>query len=177
MRIGGKNEMGPILKDELVFLPIGEKITTVGQVVGVVVAETLEAADLGARTVKVGYSESEENIIVTITDAIAANSYYESSRHTVVRGDKGVIESLSAGQNGDVITVSGEFRSGAQEHFYLETNATLAVPSESDTNLTIYASTQAATKTQMFCAGATGTPASKVVCHVKRMGGGFGGKC
>jgi xanthine dehydrogenase/oxidase len=50
------------------------------------------------------------------------------------------------------------------------------VPSDADTNLTIYCSTQAATKTQKFSASATGTPASKVVVRVKRLGGGFGGK-
>lgn len=183
-RIGGKNEMGPILKDELVFLPVGEKVTTVGQVLGVVVAESLEAAELGARTVKVSYSEKEENIIVTISDAIVANSFYESSRHKLLRGDKSIIDSLAAALKApgdvskveDVVTVSGEFRTGAQEHFYLETNATLVVPSEADTNLTVYASTQAATKTQTFCASATATPASKVVVRVKRMGGGFGGE-
>ena len=77
---------------------------------------------------------------------------------------------------GDIVKVSGSFRLGAQEHFYLETNATLAVPSESDTNLTIYCSTQATAKTQNYCASATGTPASKVIVRVKCMGGGFGGK-
>lgn len=185
VRIGGNNEMGPILHDELLFLPIGEKVTTVGQTLGIVVAETLDAAELGARSIKVEYSDKEENIIVTIADAIAANSYYENSRHKYCRGDPVVLDSLSsavdtapgtANKVGDVVSVSGEFRSGAQEHFYLETNATLAVPSESDTNLTIYASTQAATKTQNSCASTTGTPAHKVFVHVKRMGGGFGGK-
>ena len=45
-----------------------------------------------------------------------------------------------------------------------------------DTNLTVYCSTQAPTKTQKYCAKSTGTPASKVVVRMKRMGGGFGGK-
>jgi xanthine dehydrogenase/oxidase len=83
----------------------------------------------------------------------------------------------------------------------LEPNSTLAIPSESGTNLTIYASTQAPTKTQDFCARVTNTPAGKIICinareilqfghlihlfippiarvvvRMKRMGGGFGGK-
>ena len=58
----------------------------------------------------------------------------------------------------------------------LEPNSTLAVPSESGTDLTIYASTQAVTKTQDFCARVTNTPAARVVVRMKRMGGGFGGK-
>ena len=169
IKIGGKNEMGPIFKDELLFLPIGEKVTTVGQCLGVCVAESLEAAELASRTVIVKYKGEDDKVVVTIADAIEANSFYEASRHKLVRGDVALLNSLESAAEasgtpkvGDVVTVSGGFKSGAQEHFYLETNSTLAIPSESNTNLTIYVSTQAATKTQNFCASTTGTPAMKV---------------
>jgi len=169
VKLGGKNEMGPIFKDELLFLPIGHKVTTVGQCLGVCVAESLEAAEHATRAVIVKYKGDEEKVIVSIDDAIAANSFYELSRHKIVRGDATLLDGLeSAGaasatpKVGDIVTVSGGFKSGAQEHFYLETNSTLAVPSESCTNLTIYCSTQAATKTQTFCASTTNTPAMKV---------------
>lgn len=183
IKLGGSNKLGPIVDDEVVFLPIGEKVRTVGQVLCIVVAETLESAELGAQLVNVTYCESESKIIVTVDDAIEAGTFYEFSRHRMERGDPTLLSSLEGTPDftgtpkiGDIVKVSGSFRSGAQEHFYLETNATLVVPSESDTNLTIYCSTQAATKTQKFCATATGTPASKVVVRMKRMGGGFGGK-
>ena len=184
-KLGGSNEFGPIVADEVVFLPPGERVRTVGQVLGVVVGETLESAELGARTVKVKFGEPEGKIVVTIEDAIEANSYFEFSRHGMERGDVSILSGLEAAaaessgstrKVGDIVTVSGSFHSGPQEHWYLETNSTLAVPSESDTNLTIYASTQATAKTQKVCASATGTPASKVVVRMKRMGGGFGGK-
>ncbi|KAL3940381.1 MAG: hypothetical protein SGBAC_005084 [Bacillariaceae sp.] len=181
--LGGKNLWGPIAKDEHVFHPAGEKIRTVGQVLGVVVGETLESAELGAREAKVSYGPVEDKIVLTIEEAIAAGSYFEGTRHSLTRGDVSVIDGLKDAKDfegtpkvGDIVKVSGSYSTGAQEHFYLETNATLAVPSESDTNLTIYCSTQAATKTQTYCASSTGTPASKVVCKVKRLGGGFGGK-
>jgi xanthine dehydrogenase/oxidase len=181
--LGGNNVWGPIQKDENIFHPIGEKIRTVGQVLGIVVGETLESAEMGARSVDVTYGPCDEKIIMTVEEAIAANSFFESTRHSLKRGEASVIDSLksledSEGERkvGDIVKVSGSFSSGAQEHFYLETNSTLAVPSESDTNLTIYSSTQAATKTQTYCASSTGTPANKVVCRVKRLGGGFGGK-
>ena len=171
VKLGGKNEMGPIFKDEILFLPVGQKATTVNQCLGVCVAESLEAAELGARTVNVRYKGDEEKVVVSIADAIEANSFYEASRHELVRGDVALLDGLknstevpSTPKVGDVVTVSGGFKCGAQEHFYLETNSTLAIPSESSTNLTIYASTQAATKTQNFCASTTGTPAMKVSC-------------
>lgn len=156
---------------------------TVGQVLGVAVAETLELAEEAARAVDVSYGAVDENVVVSIEDAIAAESFFEASRHMLKRGDMDAIAALPHSPEvtgdpkpGDLVSVEGSFRVGGQEHFYLETNCSLAVPSESDTNLTIYCSTQAPTKTQNFCASTTGTPAAKVVVRVKRMGGGFGGK-
>ena len=182
-KLGGSNVMGPIFHDEILFLPIGQKVMTVGQVLGVAVAETLELAEKAARTVRVSYGSTDENVIVSIENAIEAGSFFEASRHRLERGNMDVLSALpdsllltSDPKPGDLVAVSGSFRMGGQDHFYLETNSTLAIPSEADTNLTIYSSTQAPTKTQNFCASTTGTPASKVVVRVKRMGGGFGGK-
>jgi xanthine dehydrogenase/oxidase len=188
VKLGGSNEMGPIVHDEVVFLPPGEKVRTVGQVLGIVVAETLEQAELGAHVVKVGYEPCPDNdgkIIVTIDDAIETQSFYDFSRHGMHRGDVSVLDGLELSsttttttvpQVGDTITVSGAFHSGAQEHFYLETNTSLVIPSDGGTNLTIFSSTQAPTKTQVLCASATGLPQARVAVKVKRMGGGFGGK-
>lgn len=184
LKLGGSNEMGPIVHDELVFLPPGEKIRTVGQVLGIVVAESLELAELGALKIVVHYEPCPEKIIVTIDDAIAADSFYEFSRHGMQRGDQHVLSQLehacdastSEARIGDTVTVSGSFHSGAQEHFYLETNSSLVVPSDAGTNLTVFSSTQAPTKTQNFCASATGLQQARVAVKVKRMGGGFGGK-
>jgi xanthine dehydrogenase/oxidase len=195
LKLGGSNEMGPIVHDEVVFLPLGETVRTVGQVLGIVVAETLEQAERGARMVGVVYepcpNDNGNKIIVTIDDALAANSFYDFSRHGMHRGDVAVLDGLAnsstttttttttttaAPQVGDTITVSGTFHSGAQEHFYLETNTSLVIPSDGGTNLTVYSSTQAPTKTQVFCASATGLQQARVAVKVKRMGGGFGGK-
>jgi xanthine dehydrogenase/oxidase len=183
MLLGGENQNGPIAKDEYHFLPVGERIGYVGQVLGIVVGETLDSAEAGAKAAKVKYGPPNGSIPVSIEDAMACNSFYEMTRHTISRGDKSALESLKSiedtsgeVQTGDLVKVSGSFRSGAQEHFYLESQSTLVVPTEGDTNLTVYSSTQAATHTQESCASATGTPQSKVVVRVKRMGGGFGGK-
>lgn len=163
-RLGGDNTLGPIVHDEFVFLPVGEKIAFVGQVLGICIGKTLDSSEAGARAVKVTYGELLEQPIVSIEDAIKANSFYEFARHKLDRE-----EPFEISEGDEVIEVSGSFRCGGQEHFYLETNSTLAVPSESGTNLTVYCSTQAVTKTHMYCASATNTPASKVVIRMKRM--------
>lgn len=180
--LGGKNELGPIVHDETVFLPVGERIAHVGQPLGIVVAESLESAEMAVHLTEIKYGTGDENVIMSIEEAIKANSFFENTKHKVSRGDVSFMDNLKANLDGEssddgtMVTVSGVFHSGAQEHFYLETNSTLVVPSEGASNLTVYCSTQAPTKTQKFCASSTGTPAAKVVCRVKRMGGGFGGK-
>lgn len=73
------------------------------------------------------------------------------------------------------VTVSGTARVGGQDHFYLETNCSVAIPKEYG-QLEIFSSTQNLTKTQNFCASVCGIPAAQVVARCKRMGGGFGGK-
>eukprot|EP00984_Skeletonema_dohrnii_P014364 scaffold6018_cov94-Skeletonema_dohrnii-CCMP3373.AAC.4 len=177
-KIGGDNKMGPILLDDFTFLPVGEKVEFVGQVLGIVVAASQEIAEKGARAVAVEYTDDVEGkAIVSIEDAIDAESFWTDFRHEMKRGgdvDEILNESEVDGKR--LVIVEGSMRSGGQEHFYLEPNSTLAVPSESATNLTIYSSTQAPTKTQDFCARVTNTPAAKVVVRMKRMGGGFGGK-
>ena len=170
--------MGPILLDDVAFLPIGEKVEFVGQVLGIVVAASQEIAAKGARAVVMEYSDDlEGKAIVSIEDAIDAESFWTDSIHEMHRGgDVEMILQQSEVDGKKLIVVEGSMRTGGQEHFYLEPNSTLAIPSESATNLTIFASTQAPTKTQDFCARVTNTPAAKVVVRVKRMGGGFGGK-
>lgn len=64
----------------------------------------------------------------------------------------------------------GSMRTGAQEHFYLETNACIAIPKGEDGEMEIIASTQYVDGTQMFAAAALGIPANRVVCKIKRIG-------
>ena len=55
---------------------------------------------------------------------------------------------------------SGEMHMGGQEHFYLETNCTVAVPKGEDGEMELFVSTQAATKTQVHTHTHTHTPLS-----------------
>jgi len=72
-------------------------------------------------------------------------------------------------------TLEGDFYSGGQEHFYLESQASIAYPTE-DGGIEVHSSSQHSTETQHVVAHALGLPMHLVSCMVKRMGGGFGGK-
>ncbi|KAJ2445331.1 hypothetical protein GGF42_006034 [Coemansia sp. RSA 2424] len=52
----------------------------------------------------------------------------------------------------------------------------VAVPKGEDGEMEVFATMQNPTETQMVVAEVLGVPASRVVCRIKRMGGGFGGK-
>jgi xanthine dehydrogenase/oxidase len=71
--------------------------------------------------------------------------------------------------------LEGEVRIGGQEHFYLETNCSLAIPREED-EMEIFCSTQHPTEVQKLIAHVLGVPMNRINVRVKRIGGGFGGK-
>uniref|UniRef100_A0A673NEB9 Xanthine dehydrogenase/oxidase n=1 Tax=Sinocyclocheilus rhinocerous TaxID=307959 RepID=A0A673NEB9_9TELE len=164
--IPGSNMTGPVVYDETVFAD--DKVTCVGHIVGAFVADTQAHAQRAAKAVKISYEELQP-VIVTIQDAIANKSFYQPVR-SIERGD------VAQGFKDSDHILHGKMHIGGQEQFYLETNCTLAVPRGEDGEMELFVSTQSASKTQALVAKALGVPANRVVCRVKRMGGGFGGK-
>uniref|UniRef100_A0A3B3ZI89 Xanthine dehydrogenase n=1 Tax=Periophthalmus magnuspinnatus TaxID=409849 RepID=A0A3B3ZI89_9GOBI len=162
--VPGSNGTGPVVYDETV-LAQGE-VTCVGHVIGAVVAETQGDAQRAAKSVKIQYQDLPA--VITIQDAIEAQSFYEPIR-TLQKGD------LETGFKQSDHILEGELHMGGQEHFYLETNVTVAVPRDQD-EIEIFSSTQSPSKTQSLVARALGISSNRVHVRVKRMGGGFGGK-
>ncbi|KAM8946598.1 xanthine dehydrogenase/oxidase isoform 2-T2 [Pelodytes ibericus] len=162
--IPGSNITG-IGHDETIFAD--DVVTCIGHIIGAVVADTQELAQRAAKLVKISYEDLPA--IITIQEAIEKKSFYEPVKK-MENGD------LQRGfEEADHIH-KGEIYIGGQEHFYLETNCTIAVPKGEDGEMELFVSTQNTTKTQSFAANAIGVHANKIVVRVKRMGGGFGGK-
>nr|XP_045603418.1 xanthine dehydrogenase/oxidase-like [Procambarus clarkii] len=162
---GKRNATGGIIFDEEVFA--SEKVTCVDQVVGLVVAKDKATALRAARLVKIHYQDIQPPII-TIQDAIEAKSWWDP--WTIRSGD---LE--TAFSTADHV-LEGEMYLGGQEHFYMETNAFIAVPKCEDGEMELFSSCQNPAKTQELVARALDVPRNRVVCRVKRIGGGFGGK-
>uniref|UniRef100_A0A8B9W2H2 Xanthine dehydrogenase n=1 Tax=Anas zonorhyncha TaxID=75864 RepID=A0A8B9W2H2_9AVES len=162
--IPGSNITG-IANDETVFAE--DVVTCVGHIIGAVLADTQEHSRRAAKAVKIKYEELKP--IVTIQEAIENQSFFKSIKK-IIKGDvkKGFEES-------DHI-LEGEMYIGGQEHFYLETHCTVAVPKGEGGEMELFVSTQNLMKTQEFVASALGVPSNRIVVRVKRMGGGFGGK-
>ncbi|XP_072912176.1 xanthine dehydrogenase/oxidase isoform X4 [Hemitrygon akajei] len=163
--IPGSNVTGHMAMDETVFAD-GE-VTCVGHIIGAVVADTEAHAQMAAKAVKVTYKNLKP--IITIQEAISHQSFHVPP----FRLENGNIEQ-GFSQADDII--EGEMYIGGQEHFYLETHCTVAVPRGEDGEMELFSSTQSPSQTQFLVAKALGVPANRICCRVKRLGGGFGGK-
>jgi xanthine dehydrogenase large subunit len=160
--VPGLNDAGekhdePLFPSEVMFY---------GHAVCWVLGETLEAARQGADAIEVDYEPLPS--LVTVRDAIAAESL-QGARRTVSRGDATAALADAAHR------FTGEFEFGGQEHFYLETNAALALIDENG-QIFIQSSTQHPSETQDIVAHVLGLPAHQITVQCLRMGGGFGGK-
>ncbi|MCB1329004.1 MAG: molybdopterin-dependent oxidoreductase, partial [Maritimibacter sp.] len=119
---------------------------------------------------KKAWIEIEKRLpLVTIEEALAAESYIDAGPITWAKGD---VEAALAEAHK---VIEGEIEIGGQEHFYLEGQAALAVPGEAG-EVTVYSSTQHPTEIQHKVAEALGLPMHSVRIAVRRMGGAFGGK-
>jgi xanthine dehydrogenase large subunit len=160
--VPGLNDSG-IKGDEPLF---PSEVMYHGQAVAWVLAETEEAARLGALQVEVEYEPLPA--ILTIQEAIAQGSY-QGATLQARRGD------LEQGFSASARLLSGALYLGGQEHFYLETQASLALLDETG-HILVHSSTQHPSETQEVVAQVLGLPRSQVTVQCIRMGGGFGGK-
>jgi xanthine dehydrogenase large subunit len=161
--VPGVNDVGPVRRDEPLF---PAEVCFYGQPVAWVVAETEELARNAAALVEVGCEPLPA--ILSIPEAIAAGSFLMGPER-LARGDA----RKALGEASE--RLSGELFVGGQEHFYLETQAALALVDEAGLTL-VHSSTQHPAETQEVVARVLGLPRNEVVVQCTRMGGGFGGK-
>ena len=167
--IPGENTCGTIVHDEPILA--AREVTYLGQPILAVIAEDEPSARAGAARVAATLTVEEETPLLDFVEA------YRQGEHVVppmlmerVDGD-GVAAAITAAPH----RLQGTFRSGAQEHFYLETQASLVLPLDDGAYL-VHSSTQHPTEVQKLVAGALGISANRVRSICRRMGGAFGGK-
>ncbi|CAG8449874.1 8682_t:CDS:10 [Ambispora leptoticha] len=163
--VPGKNSWGFIFKDEEIFA--SSEVHCVGQIIGLIVADSQTLAQEAVRLVKVEYDRLP--YILTIEEAIKYHSFFPVAPE-FSRGD------IDNAFNEADYTFEGSCRIGGQEHFYMETQVSLVIPKPENHEFEIHAATQAPTEIQEVLASALGISSNKIVCRVKRLGGAFGGK-
>lgn len=160
--VPGVNDAG-VKHDEPLF---PTEVMFHGHAVCWVLGESIEAARLGAERVEVDYEPLRS--LVTLREAIEAESF-QGARPTLRRGDPDAALASAAH------VVEGELELGGQEHFYLETHASLAMVDEGG-QVFVQSSTQHPSETQEIVAHVLGLRSHEVTVQCLRMGGGFGGK-
>lgn len=130
------NYWGGPKHDEVFFAE--DHVFTAGQPIALIVATSFLRAQDAARAVKVEYEELPA--VLSIEDAIEHNSFHDYSQSI----EKGSVE--EAFRKCDY-TFTGTARMGGQEHFYLETQASMVVPKPEDGEMEVFSSTQNANET------------------------------
>ncbi len=158
------NKWGTIIPEQPIL--VADKIGYIDEPLCVMACTDYETFLKAKKYVRIDYTETKA--ITTIDEAIALNSYLCES-NPFVRGDVDAV--LTSAPH----ILKGVFECGGQEHFYMESQASIVYPLENG-QMEVHSSSQHPTETQHVVAHALGLDFSQVVCIVKRMGGGFGGK-
>lgn len=162
-----KNHIGlpGVSQDEEIFA--SNTVHCYGQIIGAVLANDRETAKRAAKEVRIEYEELPA--IVTIEQAIQQKSFYEDYNELQNGNPEEAFATCDH-------VIEGEMITGAQEHFYLETQACIVTPLNENDEFHVYSSTQAPSDLQEMVAKTLGIDYNRVVCKTKRIGGGFGGK-
>ena len=162
--VPGHAMLASFIGDEPIFAT--DTVQHIGQVVGLVIADTVMQARHAARKVKLNIETLPA--ILNLKDAMAAQSYVLPPVF-VKRGD--ATSALARAPH----RLSGTLEVGGQEHFYLEGQVAYALPQEQNQWL-VHSSTQHPGEVQHWIAHALGLDSHAVKVECRRMGGGFGGK-
>ncbi len=160
----GENQIGGIIQDEPLFAE--NEVHFWGQPIAFIVAESEFIAKKARALINIEIDELP--IITTAKEAKEKGSFINPPR------------SFKSGNTQNSFAecdyvYEGETFSNGQEHLYLETQGSYAVPMENG-NIKITSSTQGPTIVQKTVAKVLGVNMHKIEVDVIRLGGAFGGK-
>jgi CO/xanthine dehydrogenase Mo-binding subunit len=169
--IPGENQVGVIVPDQPVLAT--DKVRYAGECVAIVAAQTREAARAASDLLRVRYRD-----LPAVYDPREALSDGAPWVHAC--GNLVIHFKIRAGNAGralanSALVIERTFRTGPQEHMYLEPQSALAVPAP-DNTYTIYGSMQCPFYVQRAVARVLGVQLSQVRVVQTVTGGGFGGK-
>jgi xanthine dehydrogenase/oxidase len=171
-----------------------EGVTCYGQSIGLVVAESESLANTISAYVReecIAYNAvDEENIVLDILTPRSRNTFfpnYDTDDNHLLETSGYQENKAWVGRTGPVDVndeqgnsirceaVTGTQNTGYQIHFYMETQATVAIPGEGP-EITVHSSTQSPDSIQGDVKDALNIQANQVEVDIKRLGGGYGGK-
>ena len=169
--VPGENQIGCVTSDQPLL--VEDRARFLGDRLAIVVAETRRQAAAGARLVTADYERLP--VVTDPVDALAPGAPHVHERGNLLehkRVRKGDVEAGFA--EADRI-VEETFRTGYQEHAYLEPNGVTALP-EPDGSVTIRGSMQCPFYIQKAVARVLALPLARIRVVQTETGGAFGGK-
>ena len=167
--VPGVNKIVYIVPDQML---ITDKARHVGDIVALIVAKDEETAWQGVDALKVEYEELPA--ILDPHEALSSDIkiHEEGNIAGVVKVRKGDVD--EAFKQCDVI-VERTYRTGTQDHAYLEPEAALAIPT-GHRRITVIGTTQNPFRTRAAVASNLGWEEASVTIITPYLGGAFGGK-
>ena len=162
--VPGENQVGRIIQDEELLAE--HKVDFIGHPIAIILAETKEQANKARDLISIEY---EPLPAVFDPREAAKNGSLIAPSRTISLGD---VDSIW--ERCETI-VEGVIESGGQEHIYMETQGSLAIPRE-EGDILLYSSTQNPSTVQNIVSNILGCDMNKIEVDVKRLGGAFGGK-
>ncbi|MCE1164084.1 MAG: molybdopterin-dependent oxidoreductase [Bacteroidetes bacterium] len=162
--IPGENQIGGIIQDEKLLADT--EVEFIGEPVAFVVAESFLTARKAAKKIKI---EIEKLEVITNPKTACEKGRLIMDPRTYSCGNPEEAWSKCG------LVFEGTVESGGQEHLYLETQSSLAIPIEGG-SIKIISSTQNPTAIQRTAAKVLGMTDNHFECEAMRLGGGFGGK-
>ena len=156
--------IGPLIHDEPILAK--DEVVFYGQAIAAVLADSHENARKAAALIE--FQITELDSIVTVEQAMAKKSFLDEPL-VVNTGDAD--KAITKAKN----KLNGRITIGGQEHYYLEGQVALAIPTE-DNEMIVHSSTQNPSEVQHLVAHVLGTSHNAIEVVTRRMGGGFGGK-
>lgn len=169
--VPGENVHGLIFKDQKVFCE--DSFNYEGDVIAAVVATSKAAAEKGVSLIKMKAKALPS--VMTAADALKSDTLAIhdggnlAGHHEVSTGD------VSKAFEQAAVVVENVFKTGYQEHGYLETENGLAVPLP-DGGVEVFCACQNCHRSVRDLQVILGLPKEKIVVHSTPIGGGFGGK-
>jgi len=167
--IPGENQVGVIFQDQPLFAdPI---VRYIGDSIGLIVAETEEAAHKAANLVEIKYEKYDP--IFTIDDSKTAtkNFLHKTNlfcNHKVRKGN--IEEGFKSAEQ----IIEATFRTPFQEHYYLEPQGCIVIPNAP--GVKVLGSLQCPFYIQKAVASVLGIELAQVIVEQAPTGGAFGGK-
>lgn len=159
--IPGEKDIGTIFKGDP-LLALDNEIRYYGQPIALVLATTHDQAWKAARLASIEYQQ--DAVVLSHENASDLLPSHQMGKH--------IEQAVFAGAD---IAIDSEMHVGGQEHFYLESQVSLAEITE-DGGIFVRSSTQNPTEIQKLIAEVLHLDFNHVTVDMRRMGGGFGGK-